>query len=194
MRNLTLGLLIVASGTLAALPFRRTQSVDPPIPETSPLDPVSLSNPAFPSPIGMLVDQSEPQAEWLDRLVPEPRETPPPWQNQRELSAPLTYEELAVPITRPEKIEQRFSATQPVQTSAPHNLIEANSNRFIASAAPLVNSNVRTQNQPEQERSVLIAEPAEQTTLASTPLGESTLEQLPKQETSERQRFWIRQP
>ena len=191
--------MIVAGGILAALPFRRTEPINESSFDSAPKSPTTVTNPSYPSPVGMLVDQAEPADEWLARLAPTPATTTPPFPVHRELSAPLTYEQLAVPISRPEIIEQRFTAAEEVGP------VESKHRRPNAAQVPSTSVHQPTQGNHslvvagppkaiKQIESVLIGEITETVSLASTPLGEKSIEQLPKKSESTRERFWIRQP
>ena len=191
MRNLTLGLLIIAGGILASLPFRRTAPIDESVPRTQPLDPTSVSTP---SSVGMLVNDRVPKSEWIDRIVPQSTNDLPEWPPRRELSPPLTYDELAVPITRPDRIEQRFTAAEPIRQNVAGKVIETPAMKSVAPRRELHREPERMHPTIDGARSVLVPETNQDTTLASTPLGESRIEQLPKRDDSKRERFWIRQP
>tara|TARA_R110002049_G_scaffold72490_2_gene187032 strand:+ start:2035 stop:2619 length:585 start_codon:yes stop_codon:yes gene_type:complete len=194
--------MIVAGGTLAALPFRRTTPGESPTPVDVPADVRSVNDATTPTSLGMLVDQGEPQTEWLDRLAPPQATATPPWPARRELSAPLTYEDLAVPITRPDQIERRFTALDKTEFADPNVSIAPNQDHAFA-AADVVTDQASAAIDPQasaantdrkQKQSVLVTESSERTTLASAPLNESGIERLPKKNTSTRKRFWIRQP
>ena len=194
MRNLTLGLMIVAGGTIAALPFRRTQTGDNPLREETAADSYPVEVPAFPVPVGMSVDPREPQAEWIEKLALPDRDQTARFPVQRELSSALSYDDLAVPITRPQTIEKRFSAT--VKSSAPkvdreNKLVDA----LAGNEPPAGNWEAPTsKDTPPTEEHTPMTVPSKTTSLASTPIGEPEFRQLPKQNASSRERFWIRQP
>lgn len=194
MRNFTLGLSIVVIGILAALPFRRTDPIDLREIESAPTQPVSTTSPSFPSSEGMLVDQFEPQEELLARVKPETRPTTAPWPAHRELSEPLTYEQLAMPISRPEQIEQRFSATEKVKIPVEPKQQMAKVRKGIASQPKTASHSLVSSNPPREPVSVLDGPPSQKTSLASVPLSEMQTETLPKKRTSTRERHWIRQP
>ncbi len=137
LRTLTIGVLIVSGGTLAALPFRRYQA----IPDSS-TTPVHVTGPtnsvlqigasdAIPDgtfappqmaeailPGSILATHSEktgisgtPQADLNSsaRIPPLAKTTP-------AHGGPLTYEDLVLPIEMPEIIQQRFNATAAVKS------------------------------------------------------------------------------
>jgi len=180
LRNLTLGTLIVVGGTLAALPFRRSQPIEPQIPA------VPTIAPAFPTLQGMLVDDREPKPEWIDRIIPEVRTPPAAWHQPRELSAPLTYEDLAVPISKPLLIEQRFNATAPVPR--PHQ------GRLEVNLASSEMGPRTSEDEAPTSHSILDGNEVSKTILDSANLAEMRLEQLPKRKEAQREHFWIRQP
>ncbi|QDT06210.1 hypothetical protein K227x_46180 [Rubripirellula lacrimiformis] len=117
MRNLTLGVLIVTGGTLAALPFRRP-SVDPAPstewgdatgPTESALD-ASLRSDIAASGSG---DIELPLPGSLPVWGREPRPKPAP----RRVDVPLSFDDLMVPIDQPDPIRQRFAATAEVRAA-----------------------------------------------------------------------------
>ena len=120
LRTLSLGVLIVCGGTLAALPFRRYHSIQDASAEPSQVtgpsqtelqstqfDPSRASNAErFPS---LVQSQFEDRfAGYADSYAVA---SSPATKRQRQLDIPLTYEDLATPIDPPAAIEQRFSAT-----------------------------------------------------------------------------------
>ena len=107
LRNLTLGVLIVSGGTFAALPFRRYPNGDASDARSAVSGPSSsaLDTTLESTPIGATTIATN----TLDSL---PTWNPPPiGARSRQLDIPLTYEDLARPITPPAAIEERFSAT-----------------------------------------------------------------------------------
>ena len=120
MRIVTVGVLIVAGGTLAALPFRRYQT----IPDAS-SSPGQLTGPSH----SILHDESAESQLAIESMpsppMPKPGEfnqsTPswaPPSQRPRaprQLDIPLTFEDLSVPLVAPDPLKERYSATVDVQ-------------------------------------------------------------------------------
>lgn len=125
MRTLTLGVLIVAGGTLAALPFRRYQA----IPDAS-SDPIHVTGPTqselTSNQFHQLADASPQQQREMtlhkiqadvlaasENLAPNlPRwEAPPPEPPKLAIEIPLTFEDLATPIDMPPPLQRRFNAT-----------------------------------------------------------------------------------
>ena len=130
MRNLTIGVLIVTGGTLAALPFRRSS---PTIPinaphlsqspdqatgtldsalDLAPVQAVASASGQFQT--GSAKPFSAQEIPGLDEFI---RDEPPTDSTEfavieRSPSAvkPLTYEDLMAPITRPETVQDRYQA------------------------------------------------------------------------------------
>ncbi|WP_040770615.1 hypothetical protein [Novipirellula maiorica] len=144
MRNLTLGVLIVSGGTLAALPFRRAPEIV--APETIDQMPGSSVNaqtsagtvenhfsqgaaPSYGSPVppSLRTDLTEDlvletttieamDTESFDSFSWNKPHASESWPSRRHQSyKPLTYEDLAVPISRPDVIQDRFNATASAQ-------------------------------------------------------------------------------
>ena len=133
MRTLTLGVLIVSGGTLAALPFRRYQAIpdssSTPVHATGPTDSAlkmgainPISGPAFTPPQmadamipgSILATHSDaavedPDLNSLDRIANLSK-------TGRSPDAPLTYEDLVLPIEMPDIVQQRFNATAAVKS------------------------------------------------------------------------------
>ncbi|WP_146398273.1 hypothetical protein [Planctomycetes bacterium CA13] len=147
MRNLTLGVLIVSAGTLAALPFRRPPSPSADlVPDSTELSDAAATQPVpIPSATAIPADRnaiaaanaaaiakhaaeselatqkleaemraidtfasgSSPSFSWNQNLHAQKQ----PSARGRQSLRPLTYEDLAVPLTRPAIVEDRFSAT-----------------------------------------------------------------------------------
>lgn len=125
MRTLTLGVLIVAGGTLAALPFRRYRTI-----QDASTEPVQATGPTQSAmeqtDLRMLVDSSPStfpaSATAIDHALtskPPSWSAPAPPTRRRTASMPLTYEDLAVPIDQPASVQQRFSATVDYQRNQP---------------------------------------------------------------------------
>ena len=137
MRTLTLGILIVSGGTLAALPFRRYQAIPDssttPIHATGPtisalqmdanssisqaiFSPPQMSEAMLPGSI--LAPHSETpgvagtkqRQESSSNRVTSMARTPP------SHGSPLTYEDLVLPIEMPDIVQQRFNATAAVKS------------------------------------------------------------------------------
>ncbi|GAA5505029.1 hypothetical protein [Novipirellula caenicola] len=164
MRNLTLGVLIVSGGTLAALPFRRAPEIV--APDTIDQMPGSLLNtqtsvaagqnrlspeaarsygsPVPPSlrtdltedlvlettTIDAMDTQSFDSFSWNKPSVTES------WASRRHQAyKPLTYEDLAVPISRPDVINDRFSATASAVQQAQQQSRDAD--KVVANMQPM---------------------------------------------------------
>ena len=137
MRTLTLGVLIVSGGTLAALPFRRYQAIPDssitPVHATGPTDsalkmgtinpisgtvftPPQMADAMIPGSI--LAPHSEaplpgsaedPHLNSLNRISQRAK-------TERSPDAPLTYEDLVLPIQMPDILQERFNATAAVKS------------------------------------------------------------------------------
>lgn len=212
MRTLTLGVLIVSGGTLAALPFRRYQVIQDasavPTQVTGPSQSALRSNP--PEDSGSEIQQlpSIAEVETLMDLSPEA----PSFGNvgrpapRRHVDIPLTFDDLAVPIDQPKPVQDRFNATAAVQQRQPADSINGLVMPSIESLPPM--------QQQEFQRVREATLPASKQTgataagrLASTPSssGASLLDSTPHfsnpnlsnstaSPQEDRERFWIRQP
>lgn len=137
MRTLTLGVLIVSGGTLAALPFRRYHAIPDssttPVHATGPTNsalqmgasspipdagfaPPQMAEASLPGSIlathsqntgGNAVEQRLPNS--VDRITPLSKTEP-------SHGGPLTYEDLVLPIEMPDIVQQRFNATAAVKS------------------------------------------------------------------------------
>lgn len=200
LRTLTLGVLIVSGGTLAALPFRRYQAI--PDASSAPLQVTGPSQSALDSPQLDSVESDAPPdgagGQKVDNsglLVATSR----PWTQEvsarapRRIEMPLTYEDLAQPIDQPTAIQHRFNAT----TRAREEQLERN--RAAELVMPAMES-LAVEQQQQLEQAVAALEAQSATSRATGTLASSTsssdrgLDQLPKAAPSERQRHWIRQP
>ena len=122
MRTLTLGVLIVSGGTLAALPFRRYQAI--PDASNAPVQVTGPSHSALDPPrrddssdaiVRERPDATKLRGSVLAGHLPvwQPPSALPP--RPRQLDIPLTYDDLAVPIDQPKPIQDRFNATAAVR-------------------------------------------------------------------------------
>jgi hypothetical protein len=200
LRTLTLGVLIVSGGTLAALPFRRYQAI--PDASSAPLQVTGPSQSALDSPqldsveagsppggaagekvvdSGLLVATSR---QWTEPVVP---------RAPRQIDIPLTYEDLALPIDQPSAIQQRFNATARAREK------QLERKRIAELVMPAMESLAVSQQQ-QLERAAAASNTQSETTRATGTLASSTsspdrrLEQLPEVAPAERERHWIRQP
>ena len=137
LRTLTLGVLIVSGGTLAALPFRRYHAI--PDRSTTPVQATGPTNSALQiGATGPVCDAIFAPPQTSEAILPgsiiakrseDPgvRETQqqPPSSPGRTTSftktepshgGPLTYEDLVLPIEMPDIIQQRFNATAAVKS------------------------------------------------------------------------------
>ena len=222
LRTLTLGVLIVSGGTLAALPFRRYQA----IPDASAV-PTQVTGPAQSALDGpvpgrrsdAVVRESPDAADLNDAVLAShvPSWQPPTTPRPRQLDVPLTYDDLAVPIDQPKPIQDRFNATAAVRQ------IQVERERVASLEMPPMESLVASQ-QEELQRVIASMETSQPRQPAHTPgtaggalastslrpgrLGGSPatatpqmgtasgqgLEPLPEVMPPQRQRHWIRQP
>ena len=166
LRTLTLGVLIVSGGTLAALPFRRYQA----IPDSS-TSPVHVTGPthsalqmgqldaiagdAFLPP--QITDAMLPgsilatHASAGKATGPQAQTQPPATQEatlasrKRQFDVPLTYEDLVLPIEVPGVVQERFNATAAVQS------IQMEKKRMANKAQPRMETIVATEKQTPDE-------------------------------------------
>lgn len=115
LRKLTFGVLVIALGCLAALPFRRYQS----IPDASTL-PVEATGPTQSALNGtnleMLVNDKPHVIENLQSLALRPRPVQSlPSDHNRSLAIPKSYSQVAVPLDQVAANEDDFNATTPVR-------------------------------------------------------------------------------
>ena len=185
LRTLTLGVLIVSGGTLAALPFRRYQA----IPDSS-VTPVQATGPTVSDlKMGLInpaVDTSFAPPQVADATIPgsilathsqqaDSVESAVEHLNQmtrmsaarnveRSPDTPLTYEDLVLPIETPDIVQQRFNATAAVKSiqTGRHRLSDSTPPRMepmTADSPEEINSShlaVHAQkDEPKENRSVL---------------------------------------
>jgi hypothetical protein len=199
LRTLTLGVLIVSGGILAALPFRRYQTI--PDASTGPAQATGPTQSAISErSLKMLVDSKS--AGSSEALSPPelPIWTPPEQPKRRSESIPLTYEDLLVPIDRPDNVQQRFSATVEARQSQPDN------SRLPELVMPALESLALSQQHEIESRIAVVGVDADrpransresqrEATLASATWRSAATDALPPaDQTMRRQRHWIRQP
>jgi hypothetical protein len=115
LRTSTLAALVIAGGTIAALPFRRFSSdMDEPAPATGPTSSV-LGEAEFP--ILKSVAHDRHQSQISAAPSPGQRIELPPWdastpdiEPERRVDLPLTFDDLMLPIDRPRPIAEQFEA------------------------------------------------------------------------------------
>ncbi|MCG8653095.1 MAG: hypothetical protein MI861_24865 [Pirellulales bacterium] len=213
MRTLTLGVLIVTGGTLAALPFRRHQV----IPDAS-LAPLQATGPTqlelTDTRLEMLVgvenqDPLNTLAAASHATASRPTWNPPTESQPRRISIPLTYEDLAV------SLRQSQPATAPPTAAAPRQEMSSNGPQPHTASTPSPGIAVprmetlalsptdpaeATKTRPAPAPTTTAASNAPATvppsaTLASTTSRTEVIEPLPPaQSAPQRQRFWIVQP
>ena len=158
LRTLTLGVLIVSGGTLAALPFRRYQAIPDsstnPVHVTGPTNsalqmgpPDAITQDAFrhpqasdAMPPGSILATHSPAIE-AARQQPRPQDGILA-SRQRRSDVPLTYEDLMLPIEMPEVVQERFNATAAVKS------IQMDKERLANKELPRMEKMVATQAQP----------------------------------------------
>lgn len=191
MRTLTFGVLIVAGGTLAALPFRRQSS-----------NPVAVPNTNATGPIGPTMGREEmliediPEVGLPSLAITPKNEWPRKIEATRQIEMPLTYEDLAVPVETQIRDTEQFNATEPVQKSR-----RAKEDKFVSAAprmkpANVINENEATLSTPSsQPQSILISAqtPAALPTDAKPPHSDAP-PLPPKKAMNDPVRKWIRQP
>lgn len=199
MRTLTLGVLIVSGGILAALPFRRLQTI--PDASTGPAQATGPTQSAISdSSLQMLVDSPTTGSAEVAPPADLPTWSPPAQPQRRDTSIPLTYEDLLVPIERPDAVEQRFSATVSAQQG------QQDDGRLPAIVMPALESLALTQ-QVEIKSQISVVEVGSDhpqsnsrethppTTLASASWRSAATDASPPaDQTTRRERHWIRQP
>jgi len=203
LRTVTLGTMLVCGGILAALPFRRYQTI-----------PDASSAPAhLTGPTESLLQPSESAPQHVnsfrDACPIDLAESPASTyygvghaavangeRFRRRAGMPLTYEDLEIPIALPAPIAERFNATSPIRA------IDAEQDRALdkrmveivmPSADALAASQVAAiekaasqfaDQQPDQKR----------VSGALASAREGSIDPLPKSDSAGRQRHWIRQP
>ena len=188
MRTLTILGMVIAFGMVAALPFKRYQTIQ----DASTMD-TNATGPIGPAQgnSDILIEDVPLGDINIPSLAVSPgKQWPPPLPNRR-IQMPLTYEELSVPVQASMHDPERFDATvkaqeairakrkpdlppkvQPMQTTA-----EEASKLRVDSSAP---------------KSILVSL-APSNSLAP-PTGTSNVQRLPADSNVDRQRHWIRQP
>ena len=217
MRTLTLGVLIVSGGTLAALPFRKYQAI-----------PDASSAPAqVTGPTQSALDQSNNSVLVTnDSLAKEPpKQTSeerfvaldtaaldaavldasvvasnlPPWQpnapspTPRSSDIPLSYEDLALPIDQPPPIVKRFNATVPIREQQLER--ERVSELVMPAMEQLaVTQQLELERVAESVRSFTSEQSSGKAKGSLASSRESSIEPLPSESPNDRNRHWIRQP
>ncbi len=118
MRNLTLGVLIVSGGTLAALPFRRSSNeratLDAAVratgPTVTPLDTSTVDVNFSPSTEVHATAVGSPS--WMPRHISEPM------QGERFIEMPESFSDGTAELPRPKVVAERFSASVDFQSGA----------------------------------------------------------------------------
>ena len=207
MRTLTLGVLIVSGGTLAALPFRKYQAI--PDASSAPAQVTGPTQSALDqSDNSVLVTNDSPAKEPPKPTTEEKfvaldtaflPSNLPPWQpnaplpTSRSSEIPLTFDDLAFPIEPPPPIAQRFNATVPIREQT------LEQERVSALVMPAMEQLAATQQ-------LELKQVAESVRTLSDRLNESRAtgslassrdtgaETLPDETPGNRDRHWIRQP
>lgn len=206
MRTLTLGVLIVSGGTLAALPFRKYQAIPDASaapahitgPTQSALDSVEttqlVNNRVTTDPRPSEVHEQTLAALETTLASTEPRWQPePPALRPRNAEVPLTYDDFALPIDPPPPIVKRFNATVPIREET------LDRERMAALVMPAmeelaVKEQLELQRVAESAREIVAAAEQSRATGSLASSREKHVEHLPESTDTERDRFWIRQP
>ena len=137
LRTLTLGVLIVSGGTLAALPFRRYHAI--PDSSTTPVHATGPTNSALQmGTTGSVFGAAFAPPQMTEAILPgsilathsentgvsgtqqgNPNSSdhiPPLTKTSSASGSPLTYEDLVLPIEMPDIVQQRFNATAAVKS------------------------------------------------------------------------------
>jgi hypothetical protein len=194
LRTLTLGVLIVSGGTLAALPFRHGPS-----PSDASTTPATVSGP-----IHTLLDSiPEAPSDSAVALADHRLDSLPSWQPTsaprppRQPDIPLTYEDLALPIDQPSVIEQRFTATARVRDKLRAGETPINESADVALVMPEMETLTLEQRDHLESLPPATLPPAEPRAggrLASSSPAGPRFQPLPQPEPETRQHHWIRQP
>ena len=186
MRILTIGALIVAVGTFAALPFRRYRAKPQTVPPTEATGPTKSTLDGLD--FEMLVEDSAANAEFPSLSLPP---ATPLISRQRQIQMPLTYDDLAVPLKLPPSFNENFSATSTAQQAEASS--ERSTSSRLQSATITDESKSKLTANSDAPKSVLADETEIQPArLVSSPAVDPVNEQLPA--PSPQPRHWIRQP
>jgi hypothetical protein len=189
--------LIVAGGTLAALPFRRYQAI--PDASTAPAQVTGPLHGSLELPLPRAIanadrDTAEPPstvdfsataytyaAPGRSLTIPKPRRA----------DIPLTYEDLEIPIDQPDVIKQRFNATALIRAE------QLAAEQVPQIVMPALDSLAEAEVQQIRQAASRFAETAPQPARVSGALAsarEPVAEPLPKSDAQPQPRHWIRQP
>lgn len=197
LRTLTLGVLIVSGGTLAALPFRRYQAT----PDSS-TTPVHVTGPTHSalqmgatSPVS---DASFAPPQMAEAILPGSilathAETPGVREEQQHSSSPdcitslanaqpshggpLTYEDLVLPIEMPDIVQQRFNATAAVKS------IQMEKERFIKTDNPKMQPMTATSSDPPNSADTSLFESPSRNEVASRSVLKPSVNQSATRQT-----------
>ncbi len=202
LRTLTLGVLIVSGGMLAALPFRRYQAIpdasSAPAQVTGPMQSVLESH--QPAALAIIDRSGSGTAETNcgDFLLATPldrtgghRQNVALDRSPRRANIPLTFEDLQMPIAQPDLIKERFNATAPIRAE------RLDQERMAELVMPALESLAIEQVEQIQQAATRFAEASRPKAKVAGSLASSQqqhLDPLPKTDSSERPRHWIRQP
>ncbi len=200
MRILTLGVLIVTAGTVAALPFRRYRAIQNELPPTAATGPTVSSLGGFQlDPIG---DRPASNADFPALAMPSTGQLADAPAANRQIQMPLTYDDLAVPLELPPRFGESFSATALAQQQPDSPALHDRSARRMRPLS-LVDSDAVGQADargqsllPNSGQGQVGNEKSKASNaiskLISSPIVEPLPEPLPA--STPKQRHWIRQP
>lgn len=194
MRILTFGTLIVVIGTFAALPFRRYRANQEALPAAEATGPTrtTLGGLEFEA---LAADPSA-QAELPALSLPTSSE----WESpQRQLRMPLTYDDLAVPLTKRPEFDEKFSATATAQSAKkpnPNSGLTATQTRLQSTS---VVSEAASPSTITGANSVLVADDQSASATATKTVGlvrSPVVQPIPqrKPQAEPVERHWIHQP
>ena len=220
LRILTLGVLIVSGGALAALPFRRYQALpdasSAPAQVTGPMQGILEHSVLDSNASATVASHGSVNQEYVDSSANDLQSFAPTYpaphhprrlqveQNPRRANIPLTFEDLQVPIDLPDPVKHRFSATTPIRAE------QLELERVAGMIMPELETLAESQIQEIQSVATRFAESAKleaqeqqradnvnvsaRVTGSLTSSRPTALDKLPKETHTDRDRHWIRQP
>lgn len=205
LRTLTLGVLIVTGGTLAALPFRRYQAIpdasSAPAQVTGPMQSVLQSNAA----VDIAADRSQQQSAFDSASYGYGRSTGAydsiahrravTQITRQRADIPLSYQDLEIPIDQPDPIKQRFNAAAPIRAE---QLARERAAGLLMPAMETLAASQVDQIEIAANQFVDASIDNAKVTGSLASARDADVEQLPQgkgsQQDADRERHWIRQP